>query len=157
MSSHPHPRRRRTDVGWINARENWYRDLWLVIITCTVMYLALLSADYSDQARTLALAIQHERATALRVTCAVESAVAQAGRQVIAGSTPPPPAEEKALERLGFPPFRVRMRMQERAADAYVAGIARRVDEQIGRRGDGLVQRGGTINCDRLVRLVRLN
>lgn len=102
-------------------------------------------------------AVQRNREVALRVTCAVESAVAQAGRTVIAGDQPPPPTEEKALEALGFPPFRVRLQMQERAADAYVAGIAARIERQVGSKGDGLVLPGGRINCDRLVQIAHPN
>lgn len=102
--------------------------------------------------------VQSGRHVSLGVTCAVQSAVAQAGREVIAGSsTPPPAAQEQALEMFGFPPFAKRHQQAENAADAYVLNISNTIDKQIGRKGDGLVsKKTGTINCTRLAQLARI-
>jgi hypothetical protein len=108
------------------------------------------STNLSRQNRDTLKQVQAGRQTSLGVACAVESAVAQSGRAVIAGSAKPPSAaEERALEALGFPPYSVRQRQQKKAADAYVAEIAKRIDQQIGSKGDGLVRPGGTLDCKR--------
>lgn len=126
------------------------RDFWLFVITAVV----LVALSNSSDAVT---SVQQGRQTSLRVTCAVQSAVAQAGRQVITGSNVPPPAtQERALEALGFPPFKVRHRQALKAADDYVATISKHIDAQIGRKGDGLVKSDGTIDCTRLAELAKI-
>lgn len=126
------------------------RDFWLFVITAIV----LLALSNASDAVT---GVQQGRQTSLRVTCAVQSAVAQAGRQVIAGSNvPPPAAEEKALEAFGFPPFKERHKQAQHAADLYVSGISASIDKQIGHKGDGLVNPDGTINCQRLAQLAKI-
>lgn len=147
------PRRRESD-RLINVRENWYRDVWLLIITATVVYLAFLSVGYSQQAANTARQIQAGRSAGVATTCAVLSAVAEAGREVIAGpSKLPPTREEQALERLGFPPFRIRHQEAEKAADAYVASLSRHVVSQVGARGQSLVRPGGRIDCGEFLKL----
>jgi hypothetical protein len=154
------PKRRSTDRQLFKWRENAYRDVWLFLITVVVVIAVVVAVRGSDkakhgseQARQAVAAQQQGRRLALRVSCAVESAIAEAGRAVILSSAKPPPSEEKALERLGFPPFKVRVKLQEKAADAYVAGISSRVERSIGNRGDRLVQPGGMLDCKAFLRL----
>lgn len=138
--------RRAVDRKWPQL----VRDFWLFVITAVV----LVALSNSSDAVT---SVQQGRQTSLRVTCAVQSAVAQAGRQVIAGSdVAPPTAEEKALEAFGFPPFKQRHKQAERAADLYVSGISASIDGKIGHKGDGLVDSDGTINCQRLAQLAKI-
>lgn len=67
--SYTHRRSGDSRLGFISVRENWYRDVWLVIITLTVGYLAAISATQSTKARNLARAIQHERVASIRDSC----------------------------------------------------------------------------------------
>lgn len=93
---------------------------------------------------------QSGRRFAVKVTCAAESAIAEQGRQVIEGSSMLlPPAQERALERLGFPPFKVRQLQSAKQANSYVGGIAKAIDKAVGHRGDGLVRKNGTLDCVR--------
>lgn len=48
-TSRAHEHRR---LWWL--RENWYRDLWLLIITLALMYLGALALDNSNQAKSMA-------------------------------------------------------------------------------------------------------
>jgi len=129
-----------------------------IVVSTVLILLGFLSVHLQlNQKNTLAQ-VQSGRRTALSVTCAVESAVAQAGRVVIAGNlNPPSPEQERALERFGFPSFAIRHKEEEKAADLYVATIARYVDRQIGRKGDGLIRHGGTLDCKRLAQIAKLH
>jgi hypothetical protein len=163
------PKRRASDRRRFNWRENAYRDVWLFIITAVVVVAVIVAVNGSDQAqrssstaadgvrhaRQAVAAVQQGRQLALRVSCAVESAIAEAGRSVILSSAKPPPSEERALERLGFPPFAVRFKQEEKAADTYVAGISKRVEQSIGSKGDRLVLPGGRLDCKAFLRLAR--
>lgn len=102
-------------------------------------------------------AVQKGRSDALKVTCAVQSAIAQAGKQVIVGSTTPPsPAQERALENLGLPSFKVRQAQAAAAATGYVLSISTNIDKQIGSKGDHLVNKNGTLDCTRLAKVARI-
>lgn len=110
-----------------------------------------------EQNQAAVVQIQTGRRIALGVSCATQGAIAQAGRLVIAGPpTPPPLAQELALEHLGFPPFKIRHAAQQRQADAYVTGISVAIDRRIGHKGDHLVRADGTIDCTRYAALARL-
>lgn len=63
MSGTGSPKRRKTDRGWrFLFRDNWYRDLWLLVITGFV-YLAITNSQHAvDQ-------IQQERAHNVLVSC----------------------------------------------------------------------------------------
>jgi hypothetical protein len=162
-------RRRSTDRQLFKWRENAYRDVWLFLITVVVVIAVVVAVGGSKQAQQSSVQAEHAakqassavagqqqgRRLALRVSCAVESAIAEAGRSVIVSSAKPPPSEERALERLGFPPYKVRVKLQEKAADAYVAGISKRVEQAIGSKGDRLVQPGGRLDCKAFLRLAR--
>lgn len=103
-------------------------------------------------------AVQKGRSDALKVTCSVQSAIAQAGKQVISGAqTKPPAAQERALEALGFPPFKVRQAQAKAAAAGYVTSISRSIETQIGaKKSDRLVNKNGTLNCARLAQVARV-
>lgn len=124
----------------IFMHENWYRDVILIALAVLWVVLAIdLSATNKH--------VQAGRRFAISVTCAVESAVGEAGREVIAGSAAPvgPPRFLRNLERLGYrpPPLAVR----EHAASAYVASIALAIERQVGVRGRRLIRPDGSLNC----------
>lgn len=130
----------------------------LAILAVVLLGLGLESLRLQTEHGQTISQVQAGRRISLRVSCAVQSAVAQAGEAVIAGpSTAPPPAQEAAFERLGFPPFKKRHAQAQASAKKYVAGIAASIDSQIGSKGDKLInQRTGTIDCQRLIQLARL-
>lgn len=90
------------------------------------------------------------RRLALGVNCAALSAIAEAGRETIMAATPLPPGVEQLLEAHGFPTPAERRAAAKIAADNYVHRISATVESQVGRRGDGLVNANGTLNCARL-------
>lgn len=121
------------------------------------LHLQFTSSKLSQDNRHTLAQVQDGRHVSLEVTCAVESAISQAGRSVITGSTvAPPPKQERALEDLGFPPFAVRHQQAEAAADGYVNSISKMIDKSVGSKGDGLIQHNGTINCDKLADLAKV-
>lgn len=139
-----HPQRRRGDHRWkINSRENWYRDVLLVVV-CGLVVLSLnASGDALDR-------VQQGRIAGTKVTCAIASAISEAGRQTIEAQPFGESPFIRFLERHGYPPASVRERQSQAAAAAYVSGISQRVERQIGHKSDGLINRDGTINCARL-------
>lgn len=143
MSFSPH---RRSDD---NRRT--YRDFWLLLISGLV---ALALANAQD-----ALDRQQEgRKVALTVSCAVLSSVSEAGRQVIVrGSEQPDSPFMRFLEQHGYPRLAAREKAGQMAAEAYVAGISARIERSVGHRGDGLVNRDGTVNCVRLVGIPQIH
>lgn len=142
---------------------NAYRRLLRGVMVAGLVYaavqigLGVLGYHLQVQSSNTITSVQSGRHLSLGVTCAVQSAVAQAGRQVIAGSsTPPPAAQEAALERFGFPPFKKRHAEAELAAQQYVLSITRSIHKQIGHKGDKLVNHDGTINCKQLATLAKI-
>lgn len=124
-----------------------------------------LTQDQADTSKTALHAVEQVqlgRKLSLGVTCAVQSAIAQAGRETITASVQkkPPPAQEAAFERLGFPPFAARKKAAKDQANTYVQSISASIDAQVGRTGDGLIrQKGklaGTIDCKRLAAVARV-
>ena len=98
--------------------------------------------------------IQHGRVADGEITCAVLSGVTEQGREVIIGATGGKDTPFlRQLERLGYPPLRVRRVRAERAATAYVDGIAAKVVQAVGRKGLSLVKHDGTIDCRAFLRL----
>lgn len=137
------PRRKQDRWGWrIVVRENWYRDLWLIIITGVVLIALSRSQDAVNR--------QAEgRRVAGAVTCSAISAVIDAGRATIQSGGKIDPREfERNLEKLGLPPRDVRMERSRTAAESYARLIAQRVVEES--KVPGLVREDGTLDCRKL-------
>lgn len=128
--------------GWRRLlRENWYRDVWLLLVS-----LVLLLMVHGVQSR---VERQREgRAIAINVMCGGISSVIEAGRATITGSSTLSPEFERNLERLGYPPERQRKAAARAAAKGYAASIAAAVQQESGVRG--LVRKDGSLNCERL-------
>lgn len=145
MTTNPNRRRaqRRASDRWrMVIRENWYRDVWL-ILTTVVVVVALIRAQDAIDAQNAG------RRAAGAVTCSAISAVIDAGRATIdSGGRIDPRKFERNLERLGLPPRDVRARKARTAAESYARLIAQRVTTESG--VPGLVRRDGTLNCERL-------
>lgn len=91
------------------------------------------------------------RTVAINALCASVSAIVDAGRQtIISGSEGLPTRLERALERLGYPPHKVRSAQAQAAARAYGALIAHRVEQATNARG--LARPDGSLDCKRLRR-----
>ena len=98
--------------------------------------------------------IQQGREADGRITCAVLSGVTEQGREVIIGATRGRDTPFfRRLEQLGYPSLKVRRAQAERAAAAYVDGIAAKVVRAVGRKGLSLVKHDGTIDCRAFLRL----
>jgi hypothetical protein len=124
-----------------------YRDVWLVIITG----LALLGIWLNHNAVQGQIAGRH---FAVGFTCAVQSAIAEGGRDVILGQTSRPVTRfERELEKLGYPPRAQRHKAAEQAAREYVQHISARVKAQVGANARNLIRPDGTIDCTRLQEL----
>lgn len=141
--------RTRKALWWriLFGRENWYRDFWNVITT-VVVAVALINADNAiDQQKA-------GRKAAVQVTCGALSAVIEAGRATITGSGEiQPPEFAKALERLGYPPKKVRRAAAEEAADQYRRLIASTIEKQA--HVKDIVREDGTLDCSKLRALAR--
>jgi hypothetical protein len=127
-------------------RENWYRDVWLVIIT-VIVFLALIAAN-GERQRNI-----EGRRIAVESICGATSAVITAGRAVIGGSGAGlAPELERFLRKHGYPPKPVRQAEAKKAAEAYAESIARGIESNSG--VTGLVRKNGTLNCRKMVRKV---
>lgn len=147
--------RRATDKGWrVLVRENWYRDVWLFIITAASAWAVLTTLSIVADVQQGQRDVQEGRRFAVSVNCAATSAVIEAGRATITGGAAGVGGEfERNLERLGYPPRKVRKRQAKQAGRAYAAAIARQVEKAAGVKG--VVHRDGTLDCPRLTRLAR--
>lgn len=144
-------------------RENWYRDVGLIIV-CGLLFFGWRGQNnvlddvqkvQRDQRHLL-----HEqkkgRRAAVDIMCAATSAVIDAGRATILGGAASLDPEFAAnLERLGYPPEPVRERQARKAAGLYARAISRRVEQSTG--VEGVVRRNGTLNCKRLAVLSRVD
>jgi hypothetical protein len=98
------------------------------------------------------------RRIAVAVTCAASSAIIDAGRATLTGQIGAPLPQEFArqLEKLGYPPQKVRDQQAREAARAYGSFISRRVQRaargaEVERQiADDLVTEAGRLNCERL-------
>lgn len=93
--------------------------------------------------------IQDERRTSLAVSCAISTAVTSAGVKVL-NAVPPDTRFFRNLEKLGYPPHKVRVTAGATAGQAYVRGIAQSINRAVGHKGDHLVGKDGAIDCARL-------
>jgi hypothetical protein len=121
-------------------RENWYRDVWLVLVTALVLWATVVSHNTQTQQR-------EGRKVSLTATCAAISGVIEAGRATILGGVIIRPKEfERTLTKMGLPSFPVRKRSADAAAAAYGHAIAMRVEQATHRKG--LARKDGTLDCD---------
>lgn len=127
------------------------RVLYLFAVAVAV-FCAFLVTKVSD----LQTEQQSGRKISLSVTCTVLGAIAEGGKATIstASGGPANPKLERGLRRLGLPPFKVRQKQAQAAGDAYVNGIAQRVQDATG--VSNLIRDDGTINCARLRSLAKL-
>lgn len=133
----------------IRVRENWYRDVWLLIITGLTTWSVLTTMSTVND-------VQEGRRAAVGVTCAATSAVIDAGRAAITGGAQGVSGEfARNLEALGYPPKHVRERQAKQAARAYSRAISHRVEKATGVAG--IVKPNGTLDCERLAELSRVN
>jgi hypothetical protein len=94
------------------------------------------------------------RRFALGLSCAVESAVGKAGHDVIlAGAAGIGGRFERNLERLGYPPARVRLEQARSQAAVYVSAITNAVQGEVGGKGAKLIRPDGSLDCQRLIKL----
>jgi hypothetical protein len=144
----PDKRERSTDKpGWRRlVRENAYRDVWLLLVSGLMVWALLdIRGVVNDQ--------REGRRYAVNVVCGATSAVIDAGRATITGGGVGPPEFVRNLERLGYPPRRVREAQAQKAAAQYADLIARRVEKVAG--ATDVVRRDGTLDCALLTERAR--
>lgn len=89
------------------------------------------------------------RAVAIDALCGAVSGVVDAGRQTILGAALQPPTPfTRELEKLGYPPIKIRRKQAEAAARAYGSQIAAAVEKATHRKG--LARKNGTLDCTRV-------
>jgi hypothetical protein len=159
-----------SDRAWWK-RENWYRDVWLFALSILVLISVSSSQGASESANvtskttrqvvvqlrsvvqqqgTLLREQRQGRTVAVRALCAATSAVIDAGRATITGSggAVGSPRFVRALERLGYPPKRVREQQAQKAAQFYAQAISKRIETATKQKG--LARKDGSLDCRRL-------
>lgn len=132
----------------LRLRENWYRDLWLLLLTIVLVGLSLNASGDAGEALSKAERQQEGRAVAVDVVCGGLSAVIESGRAAFTAGGQLPPRLTDFLERHGYPPAAVREAAARKAAVDYAEGIAKAVERESGL--SGLVRRDGSLNCQAL-------
>lgn len=152
------PHGRRADdhhrTGWRSVlRENWYRDIWLVVISALLLLGYIGQNNVLDDVQRVQEEQREGRRAAIQVTCAATSAVIDAGRATITGGAESlDPEFAKNLEALGYPPINVRRDQARKAARLYAKAIADKVEAATG--VEGVVhEKDGTLDCDLLLQL----
>lgn len=140
--------RRRGDRRLIPS-ENWYRDVWLLVISVFVFVALHNASNAINQQR-------EGRRVAVAAICGATSAVIEAGRATITGGAAGVNGEfERNLRKLGYPPRKVRRKQAMAAAEGYARTIAEGVRTAAGVKAHGLVRADGTLDCHRLQRVAR--
>lgn len=141
------PTRRRGDRHWwmTLVRENWYRDLWLLLISATVVLELVRIGGLVDD-------VQDGRRVGTSVTCAGLTATIDAGRDQISSAARIRPRElELNLMKLGLPKKEARARAADAAADAYARSISQAVAREAGAESARqIVRTDGSLDCDAL-------
>jgi hypothetical protein len=143
-------------------RDNWYRDVWLLVITLFVVVLALKILSVVNE-------IQEGRRDSAGISCAVSSATVTAGKLVIVQSSeqPLPPKLEQFLEEHGLPPLKDRQLAARGTADEYTKLINAAIVKYAGVRGTSVLEpdklpngqpnpAAGLLNCDKLRALAKV-
>lgn len=130
------------------------RAVAVIGVACTLAlaYEGKLARDSSEQAK-LANSIAAEqasgRAVAIDALCGAVSGVVDAGRETITGAAAAPDTDfTRALEKLGYPPRKIRKAAAVVAAREYGRSIAKAVEDATHR--EGLSRKDGTLDCSRL-------
>ena len=123
------------------------RSVWLVILTVFVGVGLVQNGHRVDD-------IQVSRRQGAGVTCAVANAVILAGRETIRGQVGKPETQfERNLEKLGYPPKKVRDQQAIAAAEGYAQLIAKNVARAQRQGAADLVRRDGTLDCRRFLQI----
>lgn len=143
-------------------RENWYRDVWLLLISAVVLLSLLSLGNATTQ-------IQQGRRATAGITCAVSASVVKAGRLTIVTSAeaPLPPKLEALLRRYDYPPLSVRRAKAQRSADAYTRSINEEIVRAAGVQAKKVIAPAklpngepnpdaGTLNCAKLRELAHI-
>jgi hypothetical protein len=162
-----HPGDRSSDDGpkhpnvWDRCRRVWRwlrryvlpATLWSFLASGLAVWALVLGHENQQHVIAQQSQIQQGRKTAVLATCAIASAIGEAGRATIGNPMPLPPGVEALLDAHGFPLFPVRKRQAQAAARAYVKGISASVETHLGHRGDHLVRPDGSLDCAVLAQL----
>jgi hypothetical protein len=145
-----------------HMRDNWYRDVWLFLITVAVVVGFISIIEATQQ-------IEHGRRDTSGITCAVTSATVHAGKLVITSSAQQPlPLELEAfLEKHGLPSRKTREASAETAANSYTALINDAIVKTAGVKATKVLEperlpngapnpNAGLLNCERLRQLARI-
>ena len=121
------------------------------LLTGAVVYLVLQNGARARENTQRVMEIQDNRQRSLRVICAANSAVIDAGRATLTATVGKPNTPfERALEKLGYPPRPARDKAARAAAIAYGRTIARSIQEESGIVG--IAKSDGTLDCPQLIR-----
>jgi hypothetical protein len=152
--------------SFIRSRENWYRDVWLFLITLLVLLALYTLGGQTEE-------IQTGRAFGTEINCGFNQAVLLANRHLIEGSSSSrheTPTSERRLEELGFG---TRVQREEQAklqgvlyiqsvqagielfAGAKASGIIDDRPKENARTGKLDVANVGTVNCMRLKKITK--
>lgn len=65
-----HPSQRNSDKGWRRfVRDNWYRDVWLLVVSAVVLVAIIKALGAANDAKDNVAAIQDSRVALTRDTC----------------------------------------------------------------------------------------
>lgn len=150
----------KTHGKWLN--ENWYRDLWLFLVTVAVVggFLAI---------RGTTNEIQEGREATTGITCAVSAAVVKGGRVTIVTSseTSLPPKLEGFLKKYEYPSKAVRRKQAQLSGEAYTKSINAEIVKAAGVKASKVIEpdklpngrpnpNAGSLNCKNLRALAKL-
>lgn len=130
----------------------------MVVLALTLLAFGAASLYFQNVQNNNVENIKQGRKTSLNATCAALSAISEAGRKTISSSGATP-ISVKAEIFLGLPPLTPDQRkaLAQQQGNAYVTGISDKIDAAVGgKRGDGLVNKDGTLNCVRLAQIARI-
>lgn len=101
--------------------------------------------------------INSNRRTSQANTCAIIKGITNAGRdQILLGTLKPPPySQEKQLQNLGFPPYKVRKQEAIDQANQYIKTIADTVKDETGKTGVAI--KNNTVDCTKLKKIAGLD
>lgn len=130
-------------------RDNWYRDVWLLMVTVLVVLAVTKTYSNVDD-------IQDGRRIGTNVTCSATSAIIDAGRDTLRNAATITPTKfERNLVALGLPRKKARTEAANQAAKKYGESIASAVAVQTGR--NDIVRPDGSLDCAALQRATRVS
>lgn len=142
--------------------ENWYRDLWLALVTAAVVIGFVAIEGKTNE-------IQEGRKATAGITCAVSAAVVKGGRVTIVTSSeaPLPPKLEGFLKKYEYPSKKVRRHQAQLSGEAYTKSINAEIVKAAGVKASKVIEpdklpnghpnpNAGSLNCKNLRELARL-